>query len=253
MAFEFPCSHCGKRISVPEGTWGRVAQCPYCERQMTIPAPVAAAIESSNPPVLLQTASTQPAEASTTLPPQHQETQPAAAGPTTGPIAMGPTGGMPAWGRSARPQSWAHGSGPSAARGRPINPTVMVMVGFFLALNGLLGMGVLGAEVWFFRSDAGQEALETAADQSRMDPSMNREQLMAAVVAILSVYAFFAAIASTLATIGGIQLARQKTRWLALAGAICGLVPTHPCIIVLSWPIAIAAIVIVVLHREAFE
>lgn len=249
MAFEFPCSHCGKRISVPEGTWGRVAQCPYCERQMTIPAPVAAAVESLEQPALLQTTplhtttSTQPAEVSPTLSP-HQEIKPS---------AMGPTGGMPAWGRSAGPQSWAHGSGPIPPRGRPINPTVMVMVGFFLALNGLLGMGVLGAEVWFFRSDAGQEALETAADQSRMDPSMNREQLMAAVVAILSVYAFFAAIASTLATIGGIQLARQKTRWLALAGAICGLVPTHPCIIVLSWPIAIAAIVIVVLHREAFE
>ena len=134
-----------------------------------------------------------------------------------------------------------------------MNPALFVIAGFFLALSGILGLGVLAAEVWFFTTPDGQQALETATEQASTDPRVNREQMKEAVLVILAVYASFAGFASLLATIGGIQLARRKTRWLAMAGAVCGLVPTHPCMIVLAWPIAIVAFIVVLLHGDMFD
>lgn len=278
MAFEFACSHCGKKISVPEGTWGRLAKCPYCDGQMTIPTPASLAIPASlvmeSPKILDEVT---PGLATGTLDSPSADS-PAGTTPSLAP--GGPSNSeRPVHAGNYNPNSYNAGNqhagyqqagsyGPTAMPGRwpqkgidprgsvlrrPVNPALFVIAGFFLALSGILGLGTLAAEVWFFNTPAGQEALENATDQASTDPNINREQMKSAVLVILGVYASFAALASLVATIGGIQLARRRTRWLALAGAVCGLVPTHPCMIVLAWPIAIVAFIVVLIHRDMFD
>jgi DNA-directed RNA polymerase subunit RPC12/RpoP len=274
MAFEFSCSHCGKKISVPEGTWGRLAKCPYCDGQMTIPTPAPLVVpaspiiespnvlDSSTPGLATGTSDVTSAGAPSPIAPRFASSseRPGNAGnDNTGQHHAGNyhAGNNYAGndGPSMMPSRWPQaGTVPHASvRRRPINPALFVIAGFFLALSGILGLGTLAAEVWFFNTPVGQEALENATDQASTDPNINREQMKSAVLVILGLYASFAALASLLATIGGIQLARRRTRWLALAGAVCGLVPTHPCMIVLAWPIAIVAFIVVLIHRDMFD
>ena len=86
-------------------------------------------------------------------------------GPT--PIGRGPGGGSVPY---------------AALRRRSVNPALFVIAGFFLALSGILGLGVLAAEVWFFTTPDGQQALETATEQASTDPRVNREQMKEADV-----------------------------------------------------------------------
>ena len=95
-------------------------------------------------------------------------------GPT--PIGRGPSGGSVPY---------------AGMRRRSVNPALFVIAGFFLALSGILGLGVLAAEVWFFTTPDGQQALETATEQASTDPRVNREQMKEAVLVILAVYASF--------------------------------------------------------------
>ena len=38
---EFHCTHCGRKLSVPEAQAGRTGRCPQCKEALTIPGPSA--------------------------------------------------------------------------------------------------------------------------------------------------------------------------------------------------------------------
>lgn len=239
MAFQFACDTCGKKIAVPHGTQGKQAQCPYCSSLMTIPLPESVIPANSPPSGAADVNSVAPFVAP--LPTSNPGTSPQASSPqaslTPSPKLRGPTVG---------PVLRTSDTHPTGA-GR------LIVCAWFLCFYGILGLVVVGLQIWFFNSEMGEIAWREASNQMVVPPGIEKEQLLTLVSAAMKVLAGVGLAAGLGVLVGGIQMARQRTWGLALAGSICALFPFSPYFIVFGWPIAIWAIVVVVRNRNLFR
>ncbi len=132
------------------------------------------------------------------------------------------------------------------------NPAMMIVCAWLLCFYGILGLAVLGLEVIVFSSETGQAMMQQVTDQMVTPPGVNKEEIKVAVVVFMKALVGIGAVAGIIVLIGGIQMARRRTWWLSLLAAICAFFPYHPFLIVIGWPVAIWAIVMIVRNRGLF-
>jgi serine/threonine protein kinase len=91
----FPCSHCGKGLSVKDEFAGKKGKCPHCGQAVLVPQSAGAAVragEKSQTTAHSQAGTSRPKEpSSVTLPPRASEEASLGSGETLAPVAPGPS------------------------------------------------------------------------------------------------------------------------------------------------------------------
>jgi hypothetical protein len=122
-----------------------------------------------------------------------------------------------------------------------------------MTVYGILGVVAVAIQIAFVLSPAGQSQIQQEITRQAAGAQVPPERLETVVKLFLSVVAAAALAAAVLSLLGGVQIIRRRTWTFSMICAIACLMPTHCCLCLINFPLAVTTIILLTSNKKEFS